>query len=60
MYPDNMLVYISLSVPLECAFVAEELKCVMNKLNVRPQTTLPCLNLITLITLNGSSGKTVS
>ena len=57
MYPDNMLVYISLSVPLECAFVAEELKCVMNKLNVRPQTTLLCLN---LITLNGSSGKTVS
>ena len=60
MYPDNMLVYISLSVPLECAFVAEELKCVMNKLNVRPQTTILCLNLIRLIPLNGSSGKIFS
>ena len=35
-YPKNMLVYISLNVLLEFAFVADQLKCFMYKLNVCP------------------------
>ena len=50
-YPVNMLVYIFLSVPLESAYVAEELKYFMYKLNVRPQAALFCESFLTLITM---------
>ena len=41
-YSKKMLVYISLNVLLEFAFVANKLNCFMYKLNVCPSTTLIC------------------
>ena len=50
----NMLVYISLKVLLEFAFVADRLKCFMYKLFVWPETTLLCKTSV-LLTLKYNS-----
>ena len=49
------IIKISLSVPLESAFVADELKCFMYKLNVPLQPTHLCKCYLKLITLKLNS-----
>ena len=41
-FPKNMLFYISVNVLLEFAFVADQIKFFMYKLNLSPYTTLLC------------------